>query len=181
MILSRLVENFKTIMWSFTFPFCEAKVFLMCLSWTCIWIPLNLWCRYFKWLFYHFVLVYNIVPDSCVILCFRWVPIKGNDWFWIRHHIKVGMHVIVEILVSTCFKWYGVYIFFAWLSLIGDLVKLTHTNTSIRSLGVGKGQSLLCISIWFTLLIPFLFMFSRQREILTDFDFPLKCDLSILT
>ncbi|KAH9720733.1 protein PLASTID TRANSCRIPTIONALLY ACTIVE 10 [Citrus sinensis] len=27
-----------------------------------------------------------------------WVPIKGNDWYWIRHHIKVGMHVIVEIL-----------------------------------------------------------------------------------
>ncbi|CAH8267888.1 unnamed protein product [Arabidopsis lyrata] len=26
-----------------------------------------------------------------------WVPIKGNDWFWIRHFIKVGMHVIVEI------------------------------------------------------------------------------------
>ncbi|KAL5543960.1 hypothetical protein UlMin_007744 [Ulmus minor] len=29
-----------------------------------------------------------------------WVPIKGNDWFWIRHHIKVGMHVIVEILAK---------------------------------------------------------------------------------
>ncbi|KAI4343641.1 hypothetical protein L6164_010969 [Bauhinia variegata] len=26
-----------------------------------------------------------------------WVPIKNNDWYWIRHHIKVGMHVIVEI------------------------------------------------------------------------------------
>lgn len=26
-----------------------------------------------------------------------WVPIKNNDWFWIRHHIKVGMTVIVEI------------------------------------------------------------------------------------
>jgi len=32
---------------------------------------------------------------------FRWIPIKRNDWFWIRHHIKVGMHVIVEILVSS--------------------------------------------------------------------------------
>lgn len=31
---------------------------------------------------------------------YRWVPIKGNDWYWIRHHIKVGMHVLVEILVS---------------------------------------------------------------------------------
>ena len=30
----------------------------------------------------------------------RWVPIKGNDWYWIRQHIKVGMHVIVEIVVS---------------------------------------------------------------------------------
>ncbi|XP_076957932.1 protein PLASTID TRANSCRIPTIONALLY ACTIVE 10-like [Bidens hawaiensis] len=29
-----------------------------------------------------------------------WVPIKRNDWFWIRHHIKVGMHVIVEILAK---------------------------------------------------------------------------------
>ncbi|XP_004500673.4 protein PLASTID TRANSCRIPTIONALLY ACTIVE 10-like [Cicer arietinum] len=26
-----------------------------------------------------------------------WVPIKNNDWFWIRHHIRVGMQVIVEI------------------------------------------------------------------------------------
>ncbi|KAL3025382.1 hypothetical protein AAZX31_04G176300 [Glycine max] len=26
-----------------------------------------------------------------------WVPIKNNDWYWLRHHIKVGMHVIVEI------------------------------------------------------------------------------------
>ncbi|XP_010519519.1 PREDICTED: protein PLASTID TRANSCRIPTIONALLY ACTIVE 10 [Tarenaya hassleriana] len=26
-----------------------------------------------------------------------WVPVKGNDWFWIRHFITVGMHVIVEI------------------------------------------------------------------------------------
>ncbi|KAF6173681.1 hypothetical protein GIB67_000583 [Kingdonia uniflora] len=29
-----------------------------------------------------------------------WVPIKGNDWFWIRQHIKVGMDVIVEILAK---------------------------------------------------------------------------------
>ncbi|GAV68251.1 hypothetical protein CFOL_v3_11754 [Cephalotus follicularis] len=29
-----------------------------------------------------------------------WVPIKRNDWYWIRHHIKVGMHVIVEILAK---------------------------------------------------------------------------------
>ncbi|EPS63890.1 hypothetical protein M569_10889, partial [Genlisea aurea] len=29
-----------------------------------------------------------------------WVPIKGNDWFWLRHHIKVGMHVMVEILAK---------------------------------------------------------------------------------
>lgn len=35
------------------------------------------------------------------IFSFRWVPIKNNDWFWIRHHIKVGMSVIVEILVSV--------------------------------------------------------------------------------
>ncbi|XP_058093853.1 protein PLASTID TRANSCRIPTIONALLY ACTIVE 10 isoform X2 [Magnolia sinica] len=27
-----------------------------------------------------------------------WVPMKGNDWYWIRHHIKVGMNVIVEVL-----------------------------------------------------------------------------------
>ncbi|XP_061359783.1 protein PLASTID TRANSCRIPTIONALLY ACTIVE 10 [Gastrolobium bilobum] len=26
-----------------------------------------------------------------------WVPIKNNDWYWIRHHIKVGMDVFVEI------------------------------------------------------------------------------------
>lgn len=36
--------------------------------------------------------------------CCRWVPIKGNDWYWIRHHIKVGMHVIVEILVSCLYR-----------------------------------------------------------------------------
>ncbi|KAJ0105413.1 hypothetical protein Patl1_18249 [Pistacia atlantica] len=29
-----------------------------------------------------------------------WVPIKNNDWYWIRHHIKVGMDVIVEILAK---------------------------------------------------------------------------------
>lgn len=29
-----------------------------------------------------------------------WVPIKGNDWYWIRHHIKVGMHVLVEVLAK---------------------------------------------------------------------------------
>ncbi|XXG45085.1 hypothetical protein AAC387_Pa02g0258 [Persea americana] len=29
-----------------------------------------------------------------------WVPIKGNDWYWIRHHIKVGMNVIVEVLAK---------------------------------------------------------------------------------
>ncbi|XP_021736292.1 protein PLASTID TRANSCRIPTIONALLY ACTIVE 10-like [Chenopodium quinoa] len=29
-----------------------------------------------------------------------WVPIKNNDWYWIRQHIKVGMHVMVEILAK---------------------------------------------------------------------------------
>lgn len=29
-----------------------------------------------------------------------WVPIKGNDWYWIRHHIKPGMKVYVEILAK---------------------------------------------------------------------------------
>ncbi|XP_057861898.1 protein PLASTID TRANSCRIPTIONALLY ACTIVE 10 isoform X2 [Cryptomeria japonica] len=29
-----------------------------------------------------------------------WVPIKGNDWYWIRHHIKVGMHVQVEVVAK---------------------------------------------------------------------------------
>ncbi|XP_020589037.1 protein PLASTID TRANSCRIPTIONALLY ACTIVE 10 [Phalaenopsis equestris] len=29
-----------------------------------------------------------------------WVPIKGNDWYWIRHHIKVGMYVFVEVLAK---------------------------------------------------------------------------------
>lgn len=29
-----------------------------------------------------------------------WVPIKGNDWYWIRQHVNVGMHVIVEILAK---------------------------------------------------------------------------------
>ncbi|KAM6594586.1 hypothetical protein CsatA_002289 [Cannabis sativa] len=29
-----------------------------------------------------------------------WVPIKGNDWYWIRHHIQVGMPVLVEILAK---------------------------------------------------------------------------------
>lgn len=28
------------------------------------------------------------------------VPIKGNDWYWIRQHIKVGMQVFVEILAK---------------------------------------------------------------------------------
>lgn len=29
-----------------------------------------------------------------------WVPIKGNDWYWIRHHVKVGMKVVVEVLAK---------------------------------------------------------------------------------
>lgn len=29
-----------------------------------------------------------------------WVPIKGNDWYWIRHHVKVGMRVVVEVLAK---------------------------------------------------------------------------------
>ncbi|KAG9446638.1 hypothetical protein H6P81_012766 [Aristolochia fimbriata] len=29
-----------------------------------------------------------------------WVPIKRNDWYWIRHHIKVGMDCIVEVLAK---------------------------------------------------------------------------------
>uniref|UniRef100_A0ACD5XFI8 Uncharacterized protein n=1 Tax=Avena sativa TaxID=4498 RepID=A0ACD5XFI8_AVESA len=29
-----------------------------------------------------------------------WVPIKGNDWYWIRHHVKPGMKVYVEILAK---------------------------------------------------------------------------------
>ena len=42
---------------------------------------------------------------SCVTFMthnvFRWVPIKGNDWYWIRYHIKPGMKVYVEILVNN--------------------------------------------------------------------------------
>lgn len=29
-----------------------------------------------------------------------WVPIKNNDWFWIRQYIKVNMQVIVEIVAK---------------------------------------------------------------------------------
>ncbi|CAN1802157.1 Protein PLASTID TRANSCRIPTIONALLY ACTIVE 10 [Linum perenne] len=29
-----------------------------------------------------------------------WIPIRNNDWFWIRHHIEVGKHVLVEILAK---------------------------------------------------------------------------------
>lgn len=29
-----------------------------------------------------------------------WVPVRRNDWYWLRHHIKVGMPVIVEILAK---------------------------------------------------------------------------------
>ncbi|KAL6182577.1 hypothetical protein ACLB2K_043996 [Fragaria x ananassa] len=29
-----------------------------------------------------------------------WVPIKNNDWYWIRHHIKVGMRCMVEVLAK---------------------------------------------------------------------------------
>ncbi|XP_057806847.1 protein PLASTID TRANSCRIPTIONALLY ACTIVE 10 [Salvia miltiorrhiza] len=29
-----------------------------------------------------------------------WIPIKRNDWYWIRHHIKVGMCVLVEIIAK---------------------------------------------------------------------------------
>ncbi|GMH01187.1 hypothetical protein Nepgr_003026 [Nepenthes gracilis] len=29
-----------------------------------------------------------------------WVPIKNNDWYWIRQYINVGMQVIVEVLAK---------------------------------------------------------------------------------
>lgn len=50
--------------------------------------------------------------DSCVLMSVRWVPIKNNDWYWIRHHIKVGMPVIVEILVSSVLQFLYFYYLF---------------------------------------------------------------------
>ncbi|KAK9108415.1 hypothetical protein Syun_024426 [Stephania yunnanensis] len=41
-----------------------------------------------------------------------WVPIKGNDWYWIRQFIKVGMHVIVEILHSVVASYFCIAIMF---------------------------------------------------------------------
>lgn len=57
-------------------------------------------------------------------VCFRWVPIKGNDWYWIRHHIKVGMHVIVEILVSdvTYIVQIFVHAFFKYQCIVISLI-----------------------------------------------------------
>jgi len=50
-------------------------------------------------------ILYTLIFLSCVTFMthnvFRWVPIKGNDWYWIRHHIKPGMKVYVEILVNN--------------------------------------------------------------------------------
>lgn len=69
------------------------------------------------------VLDYSIVP------CCRWVPIKGNDWYWIRHHIKVGMHVIVEILVSVVCTASSLVVMIFLLSFCTNLQKanLEHT------------------------------------------------------
>nr|KYP69538.1 hypothetical protein KK1_008731 [Cajanus cajan] len=55
---------------------------------------------YYPGQFYYlmFLFLWSVLwGDSSTVLCSRWVPIKNNDWYWIRHHIKVGMHVIVEI------------------------------------------------------------------------------------
>lgn len=61
---------------------------------------------------------------------FRWVPIKRNDWYWIRHHIKVGMHVIVEILVSNI--WHSpVPVTSAWLL---PYISLRSPNSSYCTL-----------------------------------------------
>lgn len=46
--------------------------------------------------------LFSLFICSFSLVC-RWVPIKGNDWFWIRHFIRVGMHVIVEITVLSLF------------------------------------------------------------------------------
>lgn len=54
--------------------------------------------------------------DSCVLMSVRWVPIKNNDWYWIRHHIKVGMPVIVEILVSSVLQFLYFYYLFTFVS-----------------------------------------------------------------
>lgn len=45
-------------------------------------------------------LIFVVVVWHLRLTAFRWVPIKGNDWYWIRHHIKPGMKVYVEILVN---------------------------------------------------------------------------------
>lgn len=55
-------------------------------------------------------------------MSFRWVPIKNNDWYWIRHHIKVGMSVMVEILVSAVLQ-------FLSLSFVFTLYYLSHNMT----------------------------------------------------
>jgi hypothetical protein len=63
----------------------------------------NLACLLIIQSFFYYLTCYGkyliCVATSCYM--FRWVPIKGNDWYWIRHHVKPGMKVYVEILVSN--------------------------------------------------------------------------------
>lgn len=56
-------------------------------------------------------------------MSFRWVPIKNNDWYWIRHHIKVGMPVMVEILVSAVLQ------FLSFSPFVFILYYLSHGMT----------------------------------------------------
>lgn len=100
---------------------------------------------------------------------FRWVPIKGNDWYWIRRHIKVGMQVIVEILVSyTLSSFYyrdPVRIFFSL-----HIYLCTSENSFMVSVIIpAESHSYLPLCL------------CRLNEILIGFDFRLKCALLILT
>ena len=96
--------------------------------------------------------------DTCMS-GFRWVPINGNDWYWIRHHIKVGMHVIVEILVRI----------FALAQNWSLILWALYFSFQISGIYFGWAEHFLVC------------LFCRQSEIHIGFDFQLNYALSILT
>ena len=85
----------------------------------------------------------------------RWVPIRGNDWYYIRETIKVGMRVQVEVLVIVLSP---------ILMIIGNKMHL------VCCLVYDKTD---WIVVWE----------HRRREIHIDFGFLLRCDswIRILT
>ena len=128
---------------------------------------------------------------------FRWVPIKGNDWYWIRHHIKPGMKVYVEILVNNLHSsrmfqrcLLALYRNSGYSSLVAKKKeRISQLHLFIYPSAIlAFSYSLSCleqfVSLMFWKFMPLgntCLLLCRPKEIPTVSAFRLKCDLYIPT